>query len=715
QALVKRHAVLRTFFTNEFGERLLQVVRKEPDCEFTCQDVSGDVHFSIAEYKEADRARGFDLHKGSQMRLAILKLGDDTYEFIWSHHHILMDGWCVSILIREYFHLYHSLLQHKKPVLNKVYPYSDYIKWLHKIDKKKTLGYWRDYLSGYDTVASLPVTTVTENKEYDGRELKFSLEGPTRQSIRHLCGKMGITENTFFQTIWGALLGRYNNTDDVVFGSVVSGRPADLAGIEEMIGLFINTIPVRVRSGAEMPFSGLLKESHRLSIEGGEHHYVQLAEIQAETILGRNLFDHLLVFENYPVEDAVAQSMDRDKELALLSFSVFEQSNYDLMLTVIPGHKVVVRFNYNANRYEEAQIDRVKQHFIRFVEKVLEKPDGTVDEIDYLSEAERDQLLTSFNDTTVNYRRDKTVVALFEEQADQRPDSVAVVFESVELTYKELNERSNQLGWYLLENYAIEPEDLIGIKLERSEWMVIAILGVLKAGGAYVPIDPDYPAERISYMLEDSRCKVLIDEPLLAEFIQVKDQQDRSDLIPFVQPTGLAYVIYTSGSTGYPKGCMLEHRGLVNRLEWMWQQFGFRSDDIILQKTTFTFDVSVWELLMPLCWGARMVLCQKEDVRSPERILSLIEKQGITCLHFVPGMLSAFISTVLPDKRAGESLKSLRRVITSGEALLAETVRSWYGRVAIPLYNLYGPTEASIDVTYYATSQEDTRIPIGRP
>ncbi|MES1250347.1 MAG: condensation domain-containing protein, partial [Chitinophaga rupis] len=511
RALAKRHAVLRTFFTHELGERLLQVVKKEADCEFTYQDVSGDVHFSIAEYKEADRARGFDLHKGSQMRLAVWELGNDTYEFIWSHHHILMDGWCVSILIRDYFHLYYSLLQDKVPVLNKVYPYSDYIKWLDTIDKKKTLQYWRDYLSGYDTVAALPATAVNGKKEYDAREIKFILEESIRQSIRNSCMEWGVTENTFFQAIWGILLGRYNNTDDVVFGSVVSGRPADLEGIEEMVGLFINTIAVRVHTHTGMPFSELLKELHRLSIEGGEHHYVQLAEIQAETKLGRNLFDHILVFENYPVQELIGEKVkSKDKPLSLLAISILERSGYDFTTTIIPGNKTIVRFDYNANRYDAAQIERLKEHFIRIVENVMKNPAGTVDEIDYLSEAEKQQVLTTFNDTAADYPKGTTVVTLFEQQAAKTPLRTAVTFEKSGFTYKELDEKANQLANYLINEYRIKPDDLVGVMLDRSEKMIIAILGILKSGGAYVPIDPAYPAGRKEYITTNTGIKILI-------------------------------------------------------------------------------------------------------------------------------------------------------------------------------------------------------------
>ena len=334
----------------------------------------------------------------------------------------------------------------------------------------------------------------------------------------------------------------------------------------------------------------------------------------------------------------------------------------------------------------------------------------------FLTEQDKNKLLVEHNNTKSPYPAGKTLVDLFEEQVKKTPDKTALVFQGKEFTYRELHEQSNQLGAYLRSTYKIERDNLIGIKLERSEWLIIALLGILKSGAAYVPIDPDYPEKRIDYIISDSKCKALIDQEELKRFLAVKDAYKKEDLILINQPSDLVYVMYTSGTTGAPKGCLLEHTGVINRIDWMWKQYSYTAEDIILQKTTITFDVSVWEIFMPLCWGAKMVLGQKEDIASPARILSLIEHQKITCLHFVPGMLQAFISLLFKDPLINKRLDSLNKVIASGEALSIETVKQWYKKLHTPLHNLYGPTEASIDVSYYKTSNDDEQVvPIGKP
>ncbi|HPI00499.1 MAG TPA: amino acid adenylation domain-containing protein, partial [Chitinophagaceae bacterium] len=318
-------------------------------------------------------------------------------------------------------------------------------------------------------------------------------------------------------------------------------------------------------------------------------------------------------------------------------------------------------------------------------------------------------------DTAANYSTNKTLTQLFEEQAAQTPNNIAVIFQEKTYSYSTLNQHANRLAHYLQSKYNIQPNDLIGIQLEKSEWMIISILGALKSGGAYLPIDPSYPQERINYIIEDSKCKLVINQKEIEKFKKEANNYTDNNLPNINTPTDLAYVIYTSGSTGQPKGCMLEHRGVINRIEWMYQQYNFSTADIILQKTNFTFDVSVWEIFMPLCWGTKMVLCQKEDIGSPERILKLIHQYKITCLHFVPSMLNAFMANIFNDDKNIQALSSVTKLITSGEALSVETVKNWYAKTNIPIHNLYGPTEASIDVTHYTTSQEDTIIPIGRP
>ncbi|MCB2411226.1 condensation domain-containing protein, partial [Hymenobacter lucidus] len=399
QALMARHAVLRTCFTPNFGEEVLQVVQKEAPVAFTYLDVSNKEDFSLAAFKEADRQKGFNLHKGSQMRLTVLALGQHTHEFIWSHHHILMDGWCSGLLIRDYFEIYHSIVQVRLPQLTKVHPYSNYIKWLLARDKEASLQYWNQYLQGYDTISSLPKATTTPEAGYDVKQKAFALEPSVRQGLKSLCEELAITENSFIQAVWGMLLSKYNNTTDVVFGGVVSGRPAEIEGIEEMIGLFINTIPVRIRAPHDMSVRELLKQVQQESIEAIAHHYTQLSTIQTNSELGRGLFDHVLVFENFPLQEMVQQGMDAQgggEQLSLLASSSHDQTNYDFTLMLMPGEVFHIVFNYNGHVYTDELLTRLQDHFTRLIAQVIENPFVSIGAVEYLSVEEREELLVGF-------------------------------------------------------------------------------------------------------------------------------------------------------------------------------------------------------------------------------------------------------------------------------------------------------------------------------
>jgi len=318
-----------------------------------------------------------------------------------------------------------------------------------KKDWKSSLTYWSNYLADYDTIAGLPKTTSHRNGAYLDREFAFFLKGSLRQSVRNLCAELGITENTFIQTAWGILLGRYNNTSDVVFGSVVSGRPGELEGIEDMIGLFINAIPVRIQVREDGTIRELLREVQQASIAGMEHHYIQLAEIQSASELGRDLFDHMVVFENYPVKEMVEQNITdstRSKGLSFLSAEVFEQSNYDFSIMVVSDEDICIRFRFNANVYDNGQMERLQQHLTRLIDKVLEDPSEFAFNIDFLSPEEKQQLLTDFNDTGLDYPADMTLSSLFEEQVSRTPDAIALVYENRTFSYKELNERADRLA-----------------------------------------------------------------------------------------------------------------------------------------------------------------------------------------------------------------------------------------------------------------------------
>jgi amino acid adenylation domain-containing protein len=718
QALVARHAILRTCFMHDLGDMVLQVVQREPASTFLYQDISGEPESAVEDYKAADRARGFDLNKGSQMRLTVLGIGTDTYEFIWSHHHILMDGWCVGILISEFFQIYYGMMQGVMPGLSRVYPYAGYIAWLSKLDKDKTAHYWENYLSGYEMVSALPRLMLSSTPDYRLKEATFFLESTTL--LRELCTREGITENTFIQTVWGILLGRYTNSNDVVFGAVVSGRPGELEGVESMIGLFINTIPVRINQKEGVSCRELLKEVHRGSIASLEHHYMQLAEIQSLSTLGKELFDHILVFENYPAAEMIKQSVDNTKHLTLMSSAVFEQTSYGFVLSIVPGEEMMFKFEYNSHLYTAEQINGLQQHFIQLIAQVLANPDAAVEQPDYLSVDEQRRLLETFNDTATDYPKDKTVIELFEEQVTQTPDHTALVFDETILTYRELNIVSNQLGAYLRETRKVQPDNLIGIQLERSQWMVIAVLGVLKAGGAFMPIDPAYPQDRIHYMIADSRCNTIIDEHTLQAFINKREQYSPENLKRTAGADNLAYVIYTSGSTGNPKGVMVTNASVVNIcLGWL-EKYTLKAQQInLLQIASISFDVFMGDCCRSLFTGGIMIVCPENIRLHPEGMYEIMRKHNISILEGTPGMLLPLLDYVHTHRKQIDFLKILIFGSDTLNIAAYHAVKDYLGQ-NIRVINSYGATEATIDSSYFEETPHQERIvyhstPIGKP
>jgi tyrocidine synthetase III len=718
QILILRHAILRTCFTLDLEERALQIVKKKVGSNFVYKDVSGDKDFSLQDFKASDRVKGFNLHTGSQMRLTVLGLGDNTYEFIWSHHHILMDGWCVGILIREFFQIYHSLVDARVPELNKVYAYSSYIDWLGKIDKEKSLRYWQDYLSGYDTIASIPALSVNNNHGYQARVASFRLGGSVRKSIRSLCADSGVTENTFFQAVWGILLSRYNNRNDVVFGSVVSGRPGEVKGIADMIGLFINTIPVRIHLNEEISILELLKEVHQRSIEGLDHHYIQLAEVQSASQLGRGLFNHILQFQNFPDQEAGENGSGK---LSLLSSGFSGDNTYDFTCIISPGDSIDFKFHYNGNIYSEEQINRLQNHLRNVTEKVIEFPTISVNQLDYLNAEEKHQLLVSFNDTGSNYSSGRTVIDLFEEQVEKTPDAIALVFGETILSYKELNNKCNQLANYLSSNYHVKAGDIIGIMLDRSENMLIAILGILKSGGAYVPIDPAYPAARKEYIIQDTGIRLLLTQTeyifdlgyygghVFAMDAQLDSLETSIELSPVkTSPRNVAYVIYTSGSTGLPKGCILTHSNLSNYIEWANNYYFSGSAASFGLYTSLSFDLTVTSIYCSLTQGGTLSIYDQNADISAILTDSFNGSGNINSIKLTPSHVNIL-------QHLDISSTTMLYAIIGGEEVTTEQVNI-LKRInpAIKVFNEYGPTEATVGCVVKEL-EADKAIEIGKP
>ncbi|WP_156897729.1 condensation domain-containing protein, partial [Paenibacillus massiliensis] len=584
QHLAQRHEIFRANFYSGWQDEPVQVIFRHKEIGFCHEDLR---HFSaqeqevfLQEYIRQDKQAGFDLSRDALMRVAIIQTSDQDYRFVWSSHHILMDGWCVALVTDEVFEVYFAAVEQRAPKLSPVTPYHQYIEWLEEQDDLEAASYWNQYLFGYDQQAVLP-TGGTAVKAEKVKQTQFEhilcdLGKDLTARIDVIAKQHHVTINTLLQTVWGLLLQKYNGNDDAVFGSVVSGRPADIPGMEHMVGLFINTIPVRIRGGAEDSFAELMKGTQQQALRSQAYETYPLYEIQALTEQKQDLINHILVFENYPVEQQVEQLGEgAESDFAISNAGMVEQTNYDFNLVVMPQEAMKIRFEYNAGLYDRSAVERIQGHLVHLLEQVAANPELRVNELAIVTEPERRQILDIWGDTTVAYPSEQTIHGLFEAQAELTPEQPALFCEGEQLTYRELNERANRLA-RMLRNEGVTKDQLVGLMTERSVDMIVGIFAILKAGGAYVPIDPTYPEERIRYMLEDSGAQLLLTQRHLADKVAFDGRMlvldgtdavyhgDGSNLEPWSGPNDLAYVIYTSGTTGQPKGVMIEHRSLVN-------------------------------------------------------------------------------------------------------------------------------------------------------
>jgi amino acid adenylation domain-containing protein/non-ribosomal peptide synthase protein (TIGR01720 family) len=724
ERLINRYGALRTHFTNNYANKPLQVVLKqvESSFNFVMAPFGSESNKFADEVKQKDRLLGFDLEQGIQMRLTIVQLSKEEYEFIWSHHHILMDGWCISVLISDFNQLFYALTNGVTTNLSAITPYSNYINWLKKINRENSLGFWKKYLENYDTVAGLPFKVKSQEGGYSEGKESVSITGEIFQKVNALCVQIGITQNTYVQGVWGYLLSRYNNTNDAVFGAVVSGRPADLEGVEDMIGLFSNAVPIRVKYQPNDTPIELLKSLQDRSIESEAHHYLNLSEVQSQSELGMDLINHIMLFQNYAVKEVseVNEIQEGDDgNLHIESVEDFNQNNYDFTIVINPIQDGLnIEFRYNSNLYANGVLKYLVKHMYNLVSLFSLQPTSELKSFEFLSEFERDKLLYTFNRDEKAYPKDKTIIDLFEEQVAKNPESSAIVFEGRTLTYKELNNKANQLAHYLVVNNEIESEDLVGILLERGIWQIIAILGVLKSGGAYVPIDPDLPVERKEFMIEDTGIKTLITESSFVNDIDFYDEAvvaidielDEEVLVDFDRnqsktlPNNAAYVIYTSGSTGQPKGTIIEHKALCNLCSWHTKAYQLNSTSRATIMAGVAFDASVWELFPYLISGGCLYPISNETRLDLGKLIETMNDHEIT---------HAYLPTVLYNDFFEQSsrLKRIVKLYVGGEALSVNQ----QGEM-IELYNNYGPTENTVVASYYKVRKEDRGpIPIGQP
>lgn len=665
-----------------------------------------------------DKAQGFNLAEDELLRVSILQTDEESFRLLWSFHHIVMDGWCVPLITQEVFEHYFALLEGREPQLAEVHPYSRYIEWLEQQDEAVASNYWSRYLAGYEQQTLLPqVGGASKGEGYVAEKLNYPLSRELTERLEKVARDAHVTMNILLQSLWGIALQRYNGSRDVVYGSVVSGRPAEIPGIDRMIGLFINTIPVRVKTEENLPFTVLMKQQQEQYMASHMYDTYPLFEIQAQTDQKQDLISHIMVFENYPVEEEVERLGGGEAAFEIEEAELLEQTNYDFNLIVLPGEEMRLLFQYNALVYDQVTIGQIKGHLVHLMEQIVENPAISVDALELVTPQEREQILNVWGNTKGIYEHCNTFHGLLEEQAGRTPDATAIWFEDESLTYAELNAKANGLA-RRLRTQGIKTGDLVGLIAERSLEMIVGIYGIMKAGGAYVPIDPEYPKERISYMLEDSGAKLILTQAHLLEHlgwtenVLLLDESstydaDTSNLEDTAGPDDLAYVIYTSGTTGQPKGVLVEHRGLPNLSNVYGAHFEVTPQDRIVQFASLSFDASVSEILTALSHGGVLCIPSTEDILDHALFEQFMNDKGITVATLPP----AYAIHLDPER-----LPTLRCLLTAGSAASVELIEEW--RKHVRYSNGYGPTEDSVCTTIWSVpdSEEATDIvSIGRP
>ncbi|MFF4764786.1 amino acid adenylation domain-containing protein, partial [Streptomyces sp. NPDC001292] len=703
QVLLDRHASLRTGFRQPAGmQSPIQVVAEGVELPWREVDLSGlsDAEAGAEAHRlaEEEQASPFDLAVPPALRLLLLKLGDARHRLLVTSHHIVMDGWSLPILFGELSRIYAA--GGDASALPPVPPYRDYLAWLARQDKEAARDAWRELLAGADDPTLVGPADLGDGEPIGhvvartGERLTQALHGTAR--------KHGLTMNTLVQGAWAVLVGMLSGRTDVVFGATVAGRPAEIPGVEQMLGLFINTIPVRVPLRPERRFADLLSELQGRQAELIVHQHLGLTEIQRTAGAGAT-FDTLVVYENYPHDPDAARLPGG---LPIAGGGGEEVAHYPLSLVATPGDGLELRLEYRPDVFDEPEAQALVARLTRLLEQFALDPDVRVGDLDVLEPAERQRLLGEWNDTARPVPA-TLVTELFEAQAARTPGRAAVVTADAALTYAELDARANQVAHWLIDR-GTGPEDLVGVLMERSADLFVVLLGVLKSGAAYVPIDPGYPAERIGFMLTDAHPALVVCTRASAEAAAgcetlVWDAADvaadlagrpttaptDADRVAPLRPAHPAYVIYTSGSTGTPKGVAVAHRGFVNYVTWRIGAYGWGPGDRVLQFASVSFDTSVSEIYPTLAGGATLCVARRDG-----DILLELETLAPNAVTFTPSVLETLAAD---DARTQAVLSGIEHVVTAGEECSPEAVRRWApGRA---FFNEYGPTEATVDVT----------------
>lgn len=730
--IINRHDALRTTFQNIDGKPE-QVISRNIEFKLPYEDlrlIKKDEQKEYIDNTMIQCLQPFDLSKGPLMRAHLLQLDEEEYILLINFHHIVCDGWSESIFIDELAVLYNTFSTGGTSTLKELpVQYSDFAIWQRDYFQGDVLDsqlkYWKNQLAHIPALISLPTDHPRPAiQSYKGIRKSFKIDKLITNKLFKLCQEENVTLFQLLMATFQTLLFRITGENDILVGTPIAGR--NRPEIEGLIGFFVNTLVFRSRVEENITFKQLLNQVKETALNAYANQDLPFEKLVEEIQPERNLSHHPLFQVMFALQNHSPSTLElTGVELTQVEVT-HDTTKFDIWLNIIETpEELYCDLEYNTDIFESETIDRLIEHFHILISGILKNPNERIFNLPLLSQIEKEKILVEWNGKVVNYPQFSSLNQMVERQVDLTPDAVAVTYEGKSLTYRELDQRANKLAHYLIIK-GVMVDEVVGIFMERSLEMVIGILGIMKAGGAYVPIDPDYPKDRLMFMIEDSQIRLLITQEEVisrlpvcgVELIKLDVDWKKIDHMMntcpdvIVTPKNIAYVIYTSGSTGKPKGAMIPHCGIINRLQWMQDEFRLDETDVILQKTPFSFDVSVWEFFWPLISGARLVMARPNGHKDSVYLTQIIKKENVTTIHFVPSMLKVLLEE--PDLNR---LTSLHRVICSGEELSYDLQERFFNNINAKLYNLYGPTEASVDVTYYACKKDnDLRIvPIGRP
>ncbi len=726
--VIARTPVLRTSFHWVDIEQPIQVVHRQASLQVSCIDLtallSDDASEQLSRYLKQERRKGFELTQPPLMRVALVRAGPQDTRFVWHFHHILLDGWSAPLVLQEVLSEYATLLTGRPYAAPYRRPYRKYIDWLQTQDRAAAERYWRDTLKGFDAPVALGIERRTYRSGTAGpAEEEHVVTFTTQESerLRTFARERRLTLNTVFLGAWSLLLSRYSQRDDVVFGAVVSGRPGDLEGVEEMIGLFINTLPVRVSVDLDAALGPWLLDLQRHQLAADPHQHVSTLDIQQWSGLpsGTRLFDSVLIFENFPVPVFQTNASAPTDEPICVG-----RADVELSVIVIPGKALRVKFSYDGHLLEAASVEQLANELLAILGDMPARAEARLRDLSCVTPSERHRTLVEWNSTTVAGYDEVPLMQLLMERAERTPDATAFVENGDRFSIATVHERSNRLAHYLA-SQGVGRGTVVGVCRERSVEAVIALLALLKLRAVFLPLDPSYPRDRLAYMAADAGAAVVLG--LGAELApkaralawravwQAASAYPADCPQPHATSDDLAYIIYTSGSMGRPKGVAVEHRTVLNRLTWMWREYPFAPGEIGVMKTALNFVDAFWEMLGGVLRGAPTVVAPQNVVADPNAFIDLLAHHAVTRLWFVPSFLEMILETC-PD--LGNRLPALRFWSSGGEPISADLYhRFQQAAPSAVLYNVFGTSELW-DVTVFDPRRDGPvtdRVPIGRP